>query len=217
MDTFTELTEIAGRMPVMSGGGRGQRGKITMPDGTELQAGGSSRAHVLALLLNAARDWRQEHPETDPEPVVAPVPAPEAPVAGEATPGAPRARRQRPCDSSCLFANNGDCVCKCEGTNHMKGWALFAKLGIALGGGAKQPLAKVEAALDGPKRVKDGRVCACGCGGQTKGGRFIQGHDRKLHVALATVAEGSPFFKNDDEMGLVMTPLGRKALKEATA
>lgn len=34
------------------------------------------------------------------------------------------------------------------------------------------------------KRTKDPRDCECGCGAQTKGGRFIPGHDAKLHKRL---------------------------------
>jgi hypothetical protein len=27
-------------------------------------------------------------------------------------------------------------------------------------------------------------ICACGCGGETKGGRFLPGHDQKLRAAI---------------------------------
>jgi hypothetical protein len=28
------------------------------------------------------------------------------------------------------------------------------------------------------------RICACGCGGETKGGNFLPGHDQKLRKNL---------------------------------
>jgi hypothetical protein len=31
-------------------------------------------------------------------------------------------------------------------------------------------------------------ICMCGCGGQTKGGRFLPGHDAKLKKALVADA-----------------------------
>lgn len=31
------------------------------------------------------------------------------------------------------------------------------------------------------RAVKEGKDCGCGCGGQTKGGRFIPGHDARFH------------------------------------
>lgn len=52
-----------------------------------------------------------------------------------------------------------------------------------------------------PRKGKDPRDCECGCGGQTKGGRFIPGHDAKLHArqkaeakaaAAAAAAGGDP-------------------------
>ena len=45
------------------------------------------------------------------------------------------------------------------------------------------------------KRSKEPRDCQCGCGGQTKGGRFLPGHDAKFHAAekrkAAEAAAGS--------------------------
>lgn len=31
------------------------------------------------------------------------------------------------------------------------------------------------------RKPKAPKICACGCGGNTKGGRFIPGHDARLH------------------------------------
>lgn len=121
--------------------------------------------------------------------------------------------RPRACDSSCLFAHTerDKCVCQCAGANHQTGWVLFSAEKIG-----RRKVASVAEALDGPARKKGGRECACGCGESTSGGLFRQGHDRRLHVALGRVAEGSPFFKEEDGVGLVLTPLGRKALREAS-
>lgn len=44
-----------------------------------------------------------------------------------------------------------------------------------------------KAVNDKPKRVaavKEGRDCECGCGDKPKGGRFLPGHDAKLHSRL---------------------------------
>lgn len=35
------------------------------------------------------------------------------------------------------------------------------------------------------RKVKEGLPCTCGCGGTTKGGRFLPGHDARYHSALA--------------------------------
>jgi hypothetical protein len=43
-----------------------------------------------------------------------------------------------------------------------------------------------EAAVAKPKAVrkaKAGQDCGCGCGGTTKGGRFLPGHDARFHAA----------------------------------
>lgn len=36
-------------------------------------------------------------------------------------------------------------------------------------------------AIKRARKPKPPQNCACGCGGQTKGGRFIAGHDARLH------------------------------------
>lgn len=35
-----------------------------------------------------------------------------------------------------------------------------------------------------PKAGKEPRNCLCGCGGQTKGGRFLPGHDARYHARI---------------------------------
>ena len=41
--------------------------------------------------------------------------------------------------------------------------------------------------MNTPKKTK-APVCLCGCGGHTKGGRFLPGHDAKLKKALVADA-----------------------------
>jgi hypothetical protein len=48
---------------------------------------------------------------------------------------------------------------------------------------AKQTTPKAKAT---PK-AKEPRNCLCGCGGQTKGGRFIPGHDARFHSRIKTL------------------------------
>lgn len=43
---------------------------------------------------------------------------------------------------------------------------------------------KAEKAPREPKPAKAGQDCTCGCGGVTKGGRFLPGHDARYHAAL---------------------------------
>ena len=40
-----------------------------------------------------------------------------------------------------------------------------------------------------PRKVVP-RSCNCGCGGQTKGGRYLPGHDQKLRTAIEETAGG---------------------------
>jgi hypothetical protein len=43
---------------------------------------------------------------------------------------------------------------------------------------------KAKATKNGAKGAKPAKSCECGCGGQTKGGRFLIGHDAKLKSRL---------------------------------
>lgn len=40
------------------------------------------------------------------------------------------------------------------------------------------------------RKAKEPKQCACGCGGMTKGGRFIAGHDSRLKGWLLRVERG---------------------------
>lgn len=40
-------------------------------------------------------------------------------------------------------------------------------------------------------RKKTPKLCACGCGGQTKGGEFLSGHDAKLYSAIINHVGGT--------------------------
>lgn len=44
--------------------------------------------------------------------------------------------------------------------------------------------------LPAKRKAKPPQDCACGCGGQTKGGRFIAGHDARLHGYALRVERG---------------------------
>ena len=39
------------------------------------------------------------------------------------------------------------------------------------------------------------KSCDCGCGGQTKGGWYLPGHDQKLRAAIEETAGGLPELK----------------------
>lgn len=45
---------------------------------------------------------------------------------------------------------------------------------------AEAPKVKKERA---PRVAKEPQECGCGCGGMTKGGRFLPGHDARFHAA----------------------------------
>lgn len=40
------------------------------------------------------------------------------------------------------------------------------------------------------RKPKPAQDCSCGCGGQTKGGRFLPGHDARLHGWVLRVERG---------------------------
>ncbi len=59
-------------------------------------------------------------------------------------------------------------------------------------------------ASDGPRRASEGpregrqpRPCLCSCGGTTKGGRFLPGHDARLHGELKRNLEKDPLLRNE--------------------
>jgi len=52
--------------------------------------------------------------------------------------------------------------------------------------------AAAEAAVNKPKAVrkaKEPKQCTCGCGGMTKGGSFLPGHDARYHAAQRAAAQ----------------------------
>jgi len=168
-----------------------------------------SKAYRLSLLSNSHQEGEHDgRPASGCPECQTAKKAPTVPKGKENTTKA--AGKPRACDVSCLFAHSSVCVCQCEGENHQTGWVLFGTEKVG-----KSKVAKIEEQFDGPGRKKGGRECACGCGGMTSGGRFRQGHDRKLHVALGAVVDGTGMFKEEDSVGLVLTPLGRKTLREA--
>ncbi len=52
-------------------------------------------------------------------------------------------------------------------------------------------LSKPAKAEPKPKAEKAGRPCDCKCGGTTKGGRFLPGHDARYHAAERRIAAGT--------------------------
>ena len=52
-------------------------------------------------------------------------------------------------------------------------------------------LAKPAKAEPKPRAEKAGRPCQCKCGGTTKGGRFLPGHDARYHAAERRIAAGT--------------------------
>jgi hypothetical protein len=68
-----------------------------------------------------------------------------------------------------------------------------------------------------PKAAKPPQNCLCGCGGQTKGGRFIPGHDARYHSRIRTL-EAAPHNLSHDEAAKIASkgPLtGKYAVKPA--
>lgn len=51
-------------------------------------------------------------------------------------------------------------------------------------------LSKPAKAEPKPRTEKVGRPCDCKCGGTTKGGRFLPGHDARYHAAERRIAAG---------------------------
>lgn len=41
-----------------------------------------------------------------------------------------------------------------------------------------------------PRKPKEPKICGCGCGNATRGGRFIPGHDARLHGWALRVTRG---------------------------
>src|SRR5215211_4089249 len=54
-----------------------------------------------------------------------------------------------------------------------------------------------EEARTGPRGSRTPRPCMCSCGGTTKGGRFLPGHDARLHSELKRNLEKDPLLRNE--------------------
>jgi hypothetical protein len=50
------------------------------------------------------------------------------------------------------------------------------------------------AVTEGPRK---GRECLCSCGGETRGGRFLPGHDMRLYGELKRNLERDPLLRNE--------------------
>ena len=49
----------------------------------------------------------------------------------------------------------------------------------------------------GPREGRQPRPCLCSCGGTTRGGRFLPGHDARLHGELKRNLEKDPMLRNE--------------------
>ena len=54
-----------------------------------------------------------------------------------------------------------------------------------------------EEARTGPREGRTPQRCLCSCGGTTKGGRFLPGHDAGLHGELKRNLENDPLLRNE--------------------
>ena len=52
-------------------------------------------------------------------------------------------------------------------------------------------------ASERPREGRPPRPCLCSCGGITKGGRFLPGHDARLHGELKRNLEKDPLLRNE--------------------
>ena len=50
---------------------------------------------------------------------------------------------------------------------------------------------------EGPREGRQPRPCLCSCGGTTRGGRFLPGHDARLHGELKRNLEKDPLLRNE--------------------
>ena len=48
-----------------------------------------------------------------------------------------------------------------------------------------------------PREGRTARPCLCSCGGTTKGGRFLPGHDARLHGELKRNLKNDPLLRNE--------------------
>lgn len=79
----------------------------------------------------------------------------------------------------------------------------------------KARMAKEEKPKAAPK-AKEPRNCLCGCGGQTKGGRFIPGHDARFHSRVRQL-EAQGVSHDEAEKIASKGPLTGKYAKAAEA
>ena len=52
-------------------------------------------------------------------------------------------------------------------------------------------------ASEGPRKGRTPRSCLCSCSGTTRGGRFLPGHDARLHSELKRNLEKDPLLRNE--------------------
>jgi hypothetical protein len=52
-------------------------------------------------------------------------------------------------------------------------------------------------ASSGPRKGPQPQPCLCSCGGLTRGGRFLPGHDARLHAELKRNLQNDPLLRNE--------------------
>lgn len=65
-----------------------------------------------------------------------------------------------------------------------------ARKSASAGAGATRPPLPAMPKMKRARKPKAPQQCACGCGGETRGGRFIPGHDARLHGWALRVTRG---------------------------
>lgn len=102
------------------------------------------------------------------------------------------------------------CRCDCHPTGHHANGTARDVIAATVTRQEQEMAAKTESKAK-PKatpKAKAPRDCQCGCGGQTKGGRFLPGHDAKLKSALQTEYRGATTKAQRDKVAKRFDELG---------
>lgn len=68
-----------------------------------------------------------------------------------------------------------------------------------------------------PKAAKESRNCLCGCGGATKGGRFLPGHDARFHARVKALEAQGVGHAEAEQIASKGPLTGKYAIKPAAA
>lgn len=192
-----------------SGGGKGQRVKVSIETGVVVEGVGSSKVGALDDAIRQIREMEAADPNPEPEPQddssVEPTAEPTSErqtlddvlqamsaVFGafdveeqddDRTPG-PVWRGSKlvtivPCNAECMGSQKQYCDCRCGGANHGVGAMAFLA-GISDG----IPAGVFQLKLAEIRPVQYGpKPCLCGCG-ETTLRRFVPGHDARYHSRI---------------------------------